>query len=91
MKMRKIILLTTLVISIMAMIGITLSISYIGEMLSHIFLGGISFDSSVLLELFETDLVTAFSAVGFLLWVILQIYGIPLIIFLVSLNGLTQK
>jgi len=48
-------------------------------------------DLETLTALFETNIEEALYLVGLLSWIIVQLYGIPLIIFLVSLNGLKQK
>ena len=89
--MKKTIMLITLILSLLAMAGITLALGHIGQLLSSLLFGGIGFDLSVISELFATDILTALSAIGVLLWGLVQIYGIPIIIFLVSLQGLTSK
>ncbi len=89
--MKKTIMLVAMIFSLLAMAGITLALGHIGQLLSSLLFGGIGFDFYVIGELFATDILTAVSAVGVLLWGLVQIYGIPLIIFLVSLQGLTSK
>jgi hypothetical protein len=90
-NMKKTIMIITLILSLLAMAGITLALGHIGQLLSSLLFGGIGFDLSVIGELFATDILTALSAIGVLLWGLAQIYGIPIIIFLVSLQGLTSK
>jgi hypothetical protein len=62
----------------------------VGDLMS--LLNSTSFSWSDLLDLIEStpleDLIPALSVV---LWGLFQIYGFPLIVFLVSFNGLMQK
>lgn len=86
-NMRRLVMLVFMVISLIALAAITYSVSDLMSLLNST-----SFSWSDLLDLIEStpleDLIPALSVV---LWGLFQIYGIPLIVFLVSFNGLMQK
>ncbi|XFA98320.1 hypothetical protein ACAG96_05440 [Candidatus Izemoplasma sp. B36] len=85
--MRKIIMFIFLILSLGTMIAFTASIN---DLLSFFDFG--VFDLDEILYLFENnDLDEILPTLGFVLWGLFQLYGIPLIVFLVSLNGLAIK
>ncbi len=85
--MRKLVMLVFMVISLITIAAITYSI---GDLMS--LLNSTPFSWADLIETVQTtpleDLIPALSLV---LWGLFQIYGMPLIVFLVSFNGLMQK
>jgi hypothetical protein len=90
--MRKLILSFTLILSFIAMISVTLFFGQLFDIIKNVgLIGNMEIDLETLTALFETNIEEALYLVGLLLWIIVQLYGIPLIIFLVSLNGLKQK
>jgi hypothetical protein len=90
--MKKFIMFFTLILSFIAIIGVTLFFGRVIEIMQilNIF-GNFTIDIPTIISLFETDFEEGLYSIGILTWGVLQIYGIPLIIFLVSLNGLTSK
>ena len=85
--MRKIIMFIFLILSLGTMIAFTASIN---DLLSFFDFG--IFDLDEILYLLENnDLDEILPTLGFVLWGLFQLYGIPLIVFLVSLNGLAIK
>jgi glucan phosphoethanolaminetransferase (alkaline phosphatase superfamily) len=90
--MRKLILSFTLILSFIAMMSVTLFFGQLFDIIKNVgLIGNIDIDLETLTALFETNIEEALYLVGLLSWIIVQLYGIPLIIFLVSLNGLKQK
>jgi hypothetical protein len=85
--MKKFIMFIFFLLSLATMILVTISIS---ELLA--LLGLCAFQLEVILEqIQESPIEEVFPALGLIMWALFQIYGIPLIVFLVSLNGLTSK
>jgi hypothetical protein len=90
--MRKLILSFTLILSFIAMMSVTLFFGQLFDIIKNVgLIGNMDIDLETLTALFETNIEEALYLVGLLSWIIVQLYGIPLIIFLVSLNGLKQK
>jgi glucan phosphoethanolaminetransferase (alkaline phosphatase superfamily) len=90
--MRKLILSFTLILSFIAMMSVTLFFGQLFDIIKNVgLIGNIEIDLEILTALFETNIEEALYLVGLLSWIVVQLYGIPLIIFLVSLNGLKQK
>ena len=85
--MRKLVMLIFMIISLITLAAITFSI---GELMSS--LNGLPFSFSDLVSMLQStpieDLIPTLSLV---LWGLFQVYGIPVIVFLVSFNGLMQK
>jgi hypothetical protein len=82
----------TLILSLLAIIGVSIVLNEIISVFQVIgLLDSVSFDFSFIISTFETDFQQGLSLVGILAWGIVQLYGIPLLIFLVSLHGLTAK
>jgi len=85
--MKKLIMLIFFLLSLATMIAFSFSIN---ELFSVLGLG--SFDLEEIISLFEeSPLKDIVPMLGIVLWGLFQLYGIPLIVFLVSLNGLTSK
>lgn len=85
--MRKLIMFIFFIISLVTIVALTISID---ELISLFGVGSIDFES--ILELFnEASAKEIIVGVGMLFYVLFQIYGIPLIVFLVSYNGLYSK
>lgn len=73
--------------SLVAIISFTFSIS---EFFSLLGLG--SFDISDIIDSFDgSTFEEIVSTIGILLWGLFQLYGVPLIVFLVSFNGLAIR
>ena len=90
--MRKLILSITLILSFIAMTSVTLFFGQLFDIIKNVgLIGNMDIDLETLTALFETNIEEALYLVGLLSWIVVQLYGIPLIIFLVSLNGLKQK
>ena len=90
--MRKLILSFTLILSFIAMMSVTLFFGQLFDIIKNVgLIGNMDIDLETLTALFETNIEEALYIVGLLSWIVVQLYGIPLIIFLVSLNGLKQK
>jgi hypothetical protein len=90
--MRKLILSFTLILSFIAMMSVTLFFGQLFDIIKNVgLIGNMEIDLETLTALFETNIEEALYLVGLLSWIVVQLYGIPLIIFLVSLNGLKQK
>lgn len=85
--MRRLIMLIFMVISLIAIAAITYSVSDLMSLLYSTPFSWADLIDSIESTPFE-DLIPAISIV---LWGLFQIYGIPLIVFLVSFNGLMQK
>ena len=82
----------TLILSVLAIIGVTIALNEILNIIGVFFpIEENSLDLSYIISIFSSDLNQGISLLGFLAWAILQLYGIPLIVFLVSLHGLTTK
>lgn len=75
------------VLSLTAMILFTLSLS---DLFSFLGLGSFEIEEIVTL-IQEMSLETIVSALGTILWGLFQLYGIPLIVFLITLNGLSKN
>jgi hypothetical protein len=74
------------------MMSVTLFFGQLFDILKNVgLIGNMEIDLETLTALFETNIEEALYLVGLLSWIVVQLYGIPLIIFLVSLNGLKQK
>ena len=90
--MRKLILSFTLILSFIAMMSVTLFFGQLFDIIKNVgLIENMDIDLETLTALFETNIEEALYIVGLLSWIVVQLYGIPLIIFLVSLNGLKQK
>ena len=90
--MRKLILSFTLILSFIAMMSVTLFFGQLFDIIKNVgLIGNMEIDLETLTALYETNIEEALYIVGLLSWIVVQLYGIPLIIFLVSLNGLKQK
>ena len=85
--MRKLIMFIFFILSLTTMILFTLSLS---DLFSFLGLGSFEIEEIITL-IQEMPLETIVSALGTVLWGLFQLYGIPLIVFLVSLNGLSKK
>jgi len=85
--MRKLIMFIFMVLSLAAIVGITMSLS---SLLSLLDLGTIDLnDISTLLQ--NSTITEIMQVLGYLIWGLFQLYGIPIIVFLISLNGLAIK
>ena len=85
--MKKLIMFVFLLLSLATMIVFTISITQLFETLG---LGTFQIDE--IIALFQEMTLTEISPVlSIALWGLFQLYGIPLIVFLVSLIGLTSK
>ena len=85
--MKKFIMLMFLLLSLATMILFTISLEQLFTLLG---LGG--FQIEILVTAFEEMTLSQIVPVlGLSLWGLFQLYGIPLIVFLVSLTGLTSK
>ena len=85
--MRKLIMFIFLIISLVTMISFTFSIDYFFSLFG---LG--SFDiNHIISSLDGLTLEEILPSLGIILWGLFQLYGIPSIVFLVSLNGLAIK
>lgn len=85
--MRKLVMFIFFIISLVTIVALTISID---ELISLFGVGSIDFES--ILELFnDGSAKEIIVGVGMLFYVLFQIYGIPLIVFLVSYNGLYSK
>ncbi len=82
--MRKLIMFVFFVLSLVAIIGITMSLN---DLLSFLNLGNMSLED--IQNLFETSTVEEIiQELGTIIYTLMQVYGIPIIIFLISLNGM---
>lgn len=82
----------TMIISLIAIVGVSLAAEEIMQSLSIFGLTDIpSLGIEVIVNAFETNFKAGISMLGIFAWGFLQIYGIPLIVFLVSIHGLTTK
>lgn len=82
--MRKLIMFIFFVLSLVAIIGITMSLN---DLLSFLNLGSMSLED--IQNLFETSTVEEIiQGLGTIIYTLMQVYGIPVIIFLISLNGM---
>ena len=85
--MKKLIMFVFFLLSLATMILLTITIS---ELFTFLGLG--AFQLEVILEqIQESPIEDVIPALGLVMWGLFQLYGIPLIVFLVSLNGLTSK
>ena len=85
--MRRLIMLIFMIISLTAMAAITYSISDLMALLNST-----PFSWADLIEAVQTvPLEDSIPTLSLVLWGLFQIYGIPLLVFLVSYNGLMQK
>ncbi len=82
--MRKLIMFVFFVLSLVAIIGITMSLN---DLLSFLNLGNMSLED--IQNLFETSTVEEIiQELGTIIYTLMQVYGIPIITFLISLNGM---
>jgi len=85
--MRKLIMFIFCLLSLGTMVLLTITISDL-----FAFLGLGTFELEAIKTLIqESPIEDIISALGLILWGLFQLYGIPLIVFLVSLNGLKIK
>lgn len=85
--MRKLVMLVFMLLSLGTMIGFTVSIT---DLVAELNLGIFTWES--VFEMIKSEpLEDLIPQLGFILWTLFQVYGIPLIVFLVSYNGLMQK
>lgn len=92
--MRKLIMFIFMMISLITMVVFSFALNELFSFLNELFgfLGFGQFDLEVILEQFqESSLGEIFIALSILLFGLFQLYGIPIIVFLVSLNGLASK
>jgi len=85
--MKKLIMAIFFILSLLALVTITFTIKEL-----FMTLGFGTFDlEEILLLLEDNSLKDVAFVLGILLWGLFQLYGLPLIVFLVSLNGLTSQ
>lgn len=83
-----------MIISLITMVIFTIALNDLFSISSELFgfLGFAQFDLDFILSQFqESSIEEASIALSILLFGLFQVYGIPLIVFLVSLNGLASK
>jgi hypothetical protein len=86
-EMKKLIMFIFFLLSLATMILLTITIS---ELFTFLGLG--TFELEIILEqMQESPIEDVLPSLGLVMWGLFQLYGIPLIVFLVSLNGLTNK
>lgn len=85
--MKKLIMFICLILSLATMILFTISIS---QLFNTLGLGNVAFDE--ILMLFQEMTISELAPIlGLFLWGIFQLYGVPLVVFLISIIGLTGK
>lgn len=85
--MKKIIMFLFFLVSLVTIIAFTFSINYFFSLFG---LGGFDIND-IISSLDNSTLEEIMPALGIILWGLFQLYGIPLVVFLVSLNGLTKE
>jgi hypothetical protein len=83
-----------MIISLITMVIFTIALNDLFSFSNELFgfLGFAQFDLDFILSQFvESSIEEASIALSILLFGLFQVYGIPLIVFLVSLNGLASK